>query len=71
METLIQVGQLIRTLREANGLSQRQLAKMVACSPETVNRWEHGKGGWPKLDAMQKLARALNVSLALFEEHRK
>lgn len=67
MDNLMQVGQLITTLRVANGLSQRQLAKIIACSPETINRWEHGKGGWPKLDAMQKLAAALNVSLALFE----
>lgn len=36
------VGALIKGRREALGLSQRQLAKMVGVSNSTVARWESG-----------------------------
>lgn len=42
MDSSIKIGSLIKGRREALGLSQRKLAKMVGVSNSTVARWESG-----------------------------
>lgn len=42
MDNSIRIGSLIKGRREALGLSQRKLAKMVGVSNSTVARWESG-----------------------------
>lgn len=42
MDSNIKIGSLIKGRREALGLSQRKLAKMVGVSNSTVARWESG-----------------------------
>ena len=60
----------LRQLRQAAGLSQRELGKRAKVSPGTVYRLENSvRGAYPS--TMQKLARALEVSPSeLVREHR-
>ncbi|MBQ8610991.1 MAG: helix-turn-helix domain-containing protein [Oscillospiraceae bacterium] len=52
----------IRTLREARGLTQKQLADALAVSDKTVSKWECGRG-LPDITLLEPLAAALGVSL--------
>lgn len=36
------VSQRIRELRKSKGLTQKQLAKILGCSPSAVSNWEQG-----------------------------
>lgn len=57
------MGNRIRELREARGLTQRELATEVdAPDDETIRRWERGAkpGAWYR----PRLARALGVRVA-------
>lgn len=57
------LGRNLARLREAKGLSQRELALAVAATERTVRRWEAGEGGeWGVLTAL-RIARALDVSV--------
>lgn len=53
----------IRTLREARGLTQKQLAEAIAVSDKTVSKWECGYG-LPDITLLEPLAAALGVSLS-------
>lgn len=52
---------LLRTLRQEKGLSQKQLALAVGVSPGNIGDWESGKSK-PGYNALVKLASALDVS---------
>jgi len=53
----------IRKAREAAGISQAQLARMVGVSPSTPYRWEAGRSR-PQTEAVkERLSRVLGVSL--------
>lgn len=56
-------GNIIKALREKNGLTQKQLADMLIVSDKTVSKWETGKG-LPDISLIESLAKALGVSLA-------
>lgn len=56
-------GNTIKTLREKKGLTQKQLADMLIVSDKTVSKWETGKG-LPDISLIERLAKALGVSLA-------
>jgi transcriptional regulator with XRE-family HTH domain len=51
----------LRELREATGLSQSDVAKLVGVTVSTVSRWEHGER--PTLAHRRKLARVYRVTL--------
>jgi len=51
------LGHRIRTLREAKGLTQIDLAAHAGVNPETINRLENG-GNW-RGDTIEKISRAL------------
>ena len=53
----------LRELREARGLSQRQLTVLAGLSATTVCHLEAGMGQ-PKLSTVEALARALGVTAA-------
>ena len=49
------IGDNIRTLREAHGETQKQLAKALSVSVSTVSAWELGTRSVPH-DAVQAIA---------------
>lgn len=55
-----QIGERIRTLRTARGLTQEQLATEIGIDPKTISRAENGR--YPiSVDQIARIARALNV----------
>lgn len=53
----------IRSLREARGLTQRQLADAIGVTDKAVSKWESGRG-LPDISLVDALAGALGVSVA-------
>lgn len=67
VEELKQQGQLaalIQQVRKAKGLSQQQLADLMGVPKSTIGRIEAGMTT-PKLETLQALAKALNLTIAL------
>lgn len=56
-------GNVIRTLREKKGYTQKQLAERLAVSDKAISKWETGKG-LPDSCMLEPLAVALQVSVA-------
>ena len=54
----------IRALREARGLSQRDLAEMVGTTQSAIARLEGGHVS-PSLNTLDRIADALNVELSV------
>jgi len=57
----VMLGQKIKKLREAKGLTQVELAVIVSISPVYVGFIENGRRR-PSLRTLERLARALKVS---------
>ena len=51
----------LKELREKNNLTQEQLAKNSGVSSRMIQRYEYGTSR-PRLDAAEKIAKALNVT---------
>lgn len=56
----IQTGNLIRTLRQRRGLTQKMLAEQIGVSDKAVSKWERGCG-LPDPALLASLAEALNT----------
>lgn len=56
-------GNTIRTLREKNGITQKELAEIISVSDKTISKWETNKG-LPDIGIIEELAKALRVSLS-------
>lgn len=54
-------AKLLRTLRTAKGMTQRELAERLHVLPKTVSKWETGNG-FPDVALIAPLAEALGVS---------
>jgi len=63
--TSTEIGAVIRSHRQALGLSQEQLAEKVGVSYQQVQRYENGMTTL-NVENMQRIARALDVSPASF-----
>ena len=63
-------GQIIRTLREKKGLTQKELAEKLAVSDKTVSKWETGKG-LPDIALLETIAGTLGVSVTELMAGRK
>lgn len=63
----IQLGQRIRVLRKARGLTQEQLAELVDIEQKHVSCIELGKNS-PPIDRLEKIAQALDVPIKTFFE---
>lgn len=61
MNTYI-TGTTIKSLREAKGITQTQLAEMIGVTGKAVSKWETGKG-LPDVSLLQPLATALDTSV--------
>jgi transcriptional regulator with XRE-family HTH domain len=57
-----QMGQKLARLRRAKGFSQFDLAVATGIPTGTIQGWEQGRR-LPRLDALQKVAKALEVDL--------
>lgn len=55
-------GILLRDLRIAKGLTQKQLADILGVVPKTVSKWETGHG-FPDTSLLLELSKILNVSI--------
>ena len=56
------IGEQIKTVREAKGLSQKQVALSINMDPSQYSKIEKGKTD-PSISTLEKVADALNVSL--------
>jgi len=54
-------GSLLRSLREASGLSLRELARQIGEQPTNLSYWER-TGNLPRADLIIPIAQALGVS---------
>lgn len=61
------VGESIRDLRTARGLSIRELANLTGLSSGSISRWESGKR-IPSVENYHKLMSALDAELAVVEK---
>ena len=61
------LGGRIKEFRKLRTLSQEQLAEEVNIAPKHLSRIEVGRG-FPSLDTLENLAKALNVELKAFFE---
>jgi transcriptional regulator with XRE-family HTH domain len=59
------VGEQVRRLREARGLSLRALAATTDFSPSFISQLEHGEVS-PSIASMERISRALGMSLGDF-----
>lgn len=59
-----ELGQLVYDLRTAAGLTQAQLAQRMGTTQTAIARLE-GAGGAPRLQTLEKLARALGRGLVV------
>ena len=57
-----EVGGLIKKLRTAEGMTQKQLADMLGVSDKAVSKWERGLG-CPDITLVTELSRILSVSV--------
>jgi len=55
------VGARIRALREAKGISQRQLGRMIGLSLSVCSQWEAGRS-MPSLSVIHRIAPALGTT---------
>jgi len=61
------LGARIKELRKSRAMSQEQLAEKIDVDPKHLSRIEVGRG-YPSLDALENIARVLNVEMrCLFE----
>ena len=61
MNTYI-TGATIKSIREAKGITQTQLAEMIGVTGKAVSKWETGRG-LPDISLLQPLATALDTSV--------
>lgn len=58
-----QIGKKLKKLRKQKGLSQDRLSKLADISYNTVIKLESGGIANPSINTLQKLTKALNVSV--------
>lgn len=52
----------IRQLREANDMTQEELAKKLGVKPPAVSKWERGLS-YPRMDNVARMAEIFGVSM--------
>jgi putative transcriptional regulator len=57
------ISKNIKKLREDNGLSQEKLARLADVANNTIIKIEAGKNQNPTLDTLNKIAKALKISI--------
>ncbi|MGN1059073.1 MAG: helix-turn-helix domain-containing protein [Clostridia bacterium] len=59
----VQVGSVIRALRQEKGMTQKQLADRLHLSDKTVSKWERGLG-CPDVSLLTELSAILEVNIS-------
>jgi len=62
------IGNKIATARKNKNLSQAELAKHIAISPQADGKWERGES-MPDITTLNRLAEILGVDLNYFSEN--
>jgi uncharacterized protein YjbI with pentapeptide repeats len=62
------IGNLIALARKSKNLSQAELAKQIAISPQAVGKWERGES-LPDITTLNRLAVIMGVDLNYFSEN--
>ena len=57
------IGERIKQARKAKGMKRKELAEKIGTTPQTICRYE-ADGRRPKVDAMLKIAEALNIPMS-------
>lgn len=57
------IGERIKQARKAKGMKRKELAEKIGTTPQTICRYE-ADGRRPKVDAMLKIAEALNIPIS-------
>ncbi|WP_294379136.1 helix-turn-helix domain-containing protein [uncultured Clostridium sp.] len=60
------IGEILRNNRESNNLTLKQLSSISGVGPSTISDIENGKAKHPRMDTLEKLAKALNVPVNIF-----
>ena len=60
------IGEILRNNRESNNLTLKQLAEISGVGPSTISDIENGKAKHPRMDTLEKLASALQISVNVF-----
>ncbi len=63
-EIVEQIGQLIKTVRTQEGLTQKELAERLGVNVATVNRYETGKQNLT-VDTIKKIAKAIGSNITV------
>lgn len=58
----VKTGELIKALRQQEGMTQRALAELLGVSDKAVSKWERGCGA-PELTLLPRLAEALRTDV--------
>lgn len=58
----VKTGEMIRSLRQRQGLTQAQLAGMIGVSDKAVSKWERGCGA-PDISLLPCLSEALKTDI--------
>lgn len=61
-ETMIVLGRRVCGKRNERGLTQKELAQRVRCSPTTISNLEQGKLQTITIEHLKGIARALDIS---------
>ena len=61
-EYSIKIGQIIRSLRESNGLTQRELADRLGVTEKAVSSWEVGSSS-PRLNKITKMSELFDFDI--------
>lgn len=63
MATENKVGERIKALREAKGMTVFELSNAVGMQPQTLRFWENGQREPTMVDALARLASSLDTTL--------
>lgn len=58
------VGEVVASIRERNGLTQTELAQRMGVTSQHINQFERGGGADPKLSTLNSLALALGCTIS-------
>jgi len=60
------IGEILKKHRELNNLTLKQLANISGVGPSTISDIETGKAKNPRMDTLEKLAKALKIPVNIF-----